>query len=118
MAKRSSAPSSSARDLEQRLEQALGNEHALARTDVAHTLVQVGDEVAELLARQRLDGHDGAVLHELIVGLLPHDLLDADHAKNLHRALGDLRRARMDGGAAVMLDRERRNPVMAEQQRR
>src|SRR4029078_1950552 len=86
--------------------------------DVAHALVQVGDEVTEFLAGQRFDRHDGAVLDELLVGLLSNDLLDADRAQNLHRPLRDLRGTRVNGGAPVVLDGKRRNAVMAEQHRR
>ena len=102
---------------QQRFEEALRDEDALAGADVANALVQVGNEVAELLAGKRFDGHDGAVLDELLVGFVAHDLFDADRAQDLHRALGDLRRARMDCRPAMMFDGECGNPVMAEQQR-
>ena len=69
------------------------------------------------LPGQRLDRHDRAVLHELVVRFLPHDLFDADSPEDLHRALADLRRARMDRGAAVMFDGERADAMVAEQQR-
>src|SRR5437764_12961465 len=104
--------------LEERLEQALRDEDALRRTDVPDAFVEVRDKPGELSPGQCFDGHDCAVLHELLVGFLPDDLLDADAPEDLHGPLADLRRARMNGRAAMMLNGERANAVVAEQQRR
>ena len=46
-----------------------------------------------------------------------HDLLDANGPEDLHRPLGDLCGARMDGRPAMMLDRQRSNAIVTEQQR-
>ena len=70
---------------EKRLQQALRNKDPLAWTDVADAFVQVRDEPGELLPGERFDGHDGAVLHELLVRFPPDDLLDADRPQNFHR---------------------------------
>ena len=47
-----------------------------------------------------------------------HDLLDADRSKNLHRALADLGGTRMNRRSAMVLDGERANAMMSEQQSR
>jgi hypothetical protein len=63
----------------------------------------------------RVAGSRGAVLRELLVGFLHHGPFDADGRQDLHGALGDHRRTRVDGDAAVAFDDQRPDPVMAEQ---
>ena len=70
-----------------------------------------------LFARKGFDRHDGAVLDKLLIGFLPDNLLDADGSEDLHCSLCDLRGARMDRGSPMMLDCQRADSVMGEQQR-
>ena len=101
--------------LHQRLQQLLRDEETNGGADVAHAFVDVRDEPGEFLARQGFDRHDGAVLRELRFGLFADDGFEADGAQHLHGALADERGARMNGGAAVVFDGERRNAVMREE---
>src|SRR3954470_6833727 len=101
---------------QQRFKEALRYEHALRRADIADAFVQVGDEVRELAAGERVHRHDRAVLHELLAGLVADDLLDPDAAQDLHRPLRDLCGAWMDGGAAVMLGDDDADALVREQQ--
>ena len=71
----------------------------------------------EFFPGQRLDGHDGAVLHELLFGSFERYLLQADAAKNLDGSLAHLRRARVDGRSMVMLHGQRAHAVARQQQR-
>ena len=102
--------------LEKWFKKTLRNEDAFGRTDIPNPFVEVGDEPGELLSGERLHGHDGAVLHELLVRLLTNHLLNADGSENLHRALTDLCGARVNRRTAVMFDHQRRDAVMAEQE--
>ena len=90
--------------LEQRFQQALRDEDALGWTDVSHAFIQVRDKPRQLLPCQGFDGHNCAVLDELVPGFLPHDLLNADGSEDLHGPLADLRGARMDGRTTMLLD--------------
>ena len=51
---------------EQRFQQTLRDEQPNGRAHVPYAFVQVGNDRRELLARQRLHGHKGAVLNELL----------------------------------------------------
>ena len=103
---------------QQRLQKTLGDEDALGRADVAHAVVQVGDEVGELTAGERIHGHDGAVLHELLARLVTDDLFDPRTPEDLHRPLADLRRARMDRGAPMMLGDDDLDAALGQEQPR
>ena len=103
--------------LEKRLQQALGNEHALAGTQVADTFIEVRDVVGDFFAGQRFHAHDRAILDELLGRPPAHDLFHAHRSEDFHGALGDLRGARMDGGSAMMLHHQRAHAVVAEQHR-
>ena len=84
---------------------------------IANAIVQIGNVRGEFLARQRLDRYNAAVLHELLLRAGADDLFDAHQAKNLHGALVDHRRTRMDRGAAVMLHHHGLHAVVGQQQR-
>jgi len=103
---------------QKRFEQALRDEHPLARTDVANSFVQIGDEVGQFAAVERVHGHDGAVLDELLARLLANDLFDANAPQNFHRPLRDLRRTRVDRGSPVMLRYDGADTLVGQQQRR
>src|SRR5205085_8480096 len=79
---------------------------------------EIRDKPGQFLSGERLNGHDRAVLHELVIGFSADNLFDADGAEDFHRALADLRGPRMNRRSAVMFDSHRMNTMMSEQQRR
>ncbi len=100
-----------------RLEPDLRHEHARRGADVLDALVDEAEVPVELLPAEAVDGHDRAVLDELARGGLFDRLLQADRAVGLDRALADERGSRVDRRAAVPLEHERRNAVVAQEDR-
>jgi hypothetical protein len=74
--KRRSAPSSSARCFNTGSSKLCEINTRSQGLNIADPVIQVCDVVCDLLAGQRLHGHDRPVLDELILGSLPHDLLE------------------------------------------
>ncbi len=99
------------------LEPDLRDEDPLRGAEVLHAFVDEAEVPVELLPAEAVDGHDRAVLDELPRGRLLDLLLQADGAIRLHRALVDERGPRVDRGAAVALEDERRDAVMSEEHR-
>ena len=107
---------------------------AEAKPLIADGLVRVNDEVETRRGRQLVpgdvvslagqaarvaegvDGHDGAVLHELLARSLADDLLDPDAPEDLHRPLADLSGSRVDGGPAMVLSDNRADAMVGKQQ--
>ena len=101
---------------ENRLEADLGDEEARRRAQALDALVDVAEVVLELLAGQRLDRDDCAVLLELERGRLGDRRLEPHPAIDLDAALIDERRARVDGRPGMALDDEAPDPVIGEEQ--
>jgi hypothetical protein len=77
--------------------------------------VEVGDELPGDTADQRVDRDDTTVLHELLRRSLADPLLETDGTEDLHGALGRMGRARVNRGAAVILDGQRAHAMVSEQ---
>ena len=98
----------------ERFEALLGHEQAGRGTDCGDTFIEVGDVGRNLLAGERLDGVDAAVRIELLLRCRLDAGLKPDRAQHLERAQVKMPGARMDGGAMVALDRERRHAMPGE----
>ena len=71
----------------------------------------------DLLAAERLDRHDRAVLDELGRGRGLDLALHAERAEELHGALAHERRARMDRGSRMALDDQGRDALGTQEHR-
>ena len=103
--------------LQDRLEPDLRDEEPRRRAQVLDALVDLAEVPVELLPAERLDRHDRAVLDELGGGGLLDLRLQAEAAVDLDAALAHERRPRMNRGAGMPLDDERRNAAGRQEQR-
>src|SRR6185295_11649857 len=69
------------------LECVLRQKYPYRRAQVPDAIVEIGDVVRGRTASECFDTHHARVLHELSFRLGADDLLDADAAEDLHRAL-------------------------------
>ena len=101
---------------EDRLESALGDEQAAARTErVVDPDVEAGDDVGELAARQGVHADDRALRQELLRRSGLHFLFDACRPEQLDRAQVEVRSARHGRAAPQPLDHERGHAVLGEE---
>ena len=99
------------------LEPDLRDEEPRRRAEVLDALVDRAEVPVELLAAERLDRHDRAVLDEL-GGSGRLDLaLQAERAVQLDGPLADERRAGVDRGPGMPLDDERRDALRPQEHR-